>query len=555
MSDPPGGGRAMAWSAAAVLMIATAWVTPAVATGREPERWAISTSMLAWLWFLTVFPSGRARPRWAWLAAGAAAAGVVTGLPVAFILGFAVLASTQVWRYARQSSVPDRQATKWLLLGLLPASGLFLGVGAVANLPGGPAWVLTHPAYAAASLAGMWAVPTAALVGIALADRGPVDELVRYTLIAVVTTVGVALVHAITTASARGFATVTACASVIPLALLSDRVATRLAYSRGPQQALRLLPHQLAATTSAAQVAPVVASAIRTALASPSSEVRMGTEVMASSGDESTRMTGVPVLLHDDVVATLVAAPRVGEPTLSARDRQVLHDIAIIAAPALAGARAARAAEEAHRQAARAREHERDRLHADLHDELGPALSGLAMTAAAIATLLGNNDISTARRLTDDLRAGIGTTATRVREVSYDLRSTEPVPSLFAERLIERLGGEPPPVLTVDVEPEDLALPDDLRLAVTRVVLEAVTNVRRHADAATCSVDIRLAGREVRVIVDDDGKGPAGSHRGIGLRSIAHRTASFGGESVLSRRPGGGARLTATFITPDGGSP
>ncbi|WP_377643227.1 sensor histidine kinase [Oryzobacter terrae] len=556
MSDPPGGvGRVVAWSAAAALVAATASVTPSVATGRDPERWAVTASMLAWLWFLAVFPSGQAQPRWVWLAAAAAAAGVVAGLPVAFILGFAVLASTQVWRYRRHSSVPDRQATKWLLLGLLPASGLFLGVGAVAALPTGPTWVLTHPAYAAASLAGMWAVPTAALVGLAFVDRGPVDELVRYTFIAVVTTVGVALVHAVTTLWARGFATVSACASVIPLALLANRVATKLAYSRGPQQAVRLLPLQLAGTTAAAPVAPVVASAIRNALASPSAQVRMGTEVLAGSGDESMTMTGVPVLLHDDVVATLAAAPRLGEPTLSARDIRVLHAIAIIAAPALAGARAARAAEEAHRQAANAREHERDRLHADLHDELGPALSGLALTAAAISTLLGSNDVTTARRLTDDLRAGIGTTAIRVREVAYDLRPANPTPSLFAELLLERLGGEPAPALTVDVEPENLTLPDDLQLALIRVVLEAVTNVRRHAGAATCAVDIRLAGREVRVTVDDDGTDPAGTHRGIGLQSIAQRTASFGGQSLLTQRPGGGARLTATFITPDTADP
>lgn len=196
------------------VLASTAAVSTSLLTGTTPPAWVVSLSMIAWLALLTVYPSGAPRPRWAAALGIACAAGVLLEWPVAFIAGFAVLAALQVWRFQSRSSVAERQATKWLLLGLVPALGLFLGVGAVAALPGGPAWVLHHPVYAVPSVAGMWAVPVAAAVGLALGDRGPVDELVRWVVTAVSATVLVALTHALARMWAPGWSTVAACASV-----------------------------------------------------------------------------------------------------------------------------------------------------------------------------------------------------------------------------------------------------------------------------------------------------------------------------------------------------
>ena len=119
----------------------------------------------------------------------------------------------------------------------------------------------------------------------------------------------------------------------------------------------------------------------------------------------------------------------------------------------------------------------------------------------------------------------------------------------LAPLLRQRLGTEGPPAITLQVEPCDLTLPDAVQPDVVRVVLEAVTNVRRHADALHCTVQVTLDGEEVRVVVDDDGIGPGTTGSGIGLSSIAARTATFHGTSSLLARPGGGSRLTATFTT------
>lgn len=544
------GGRAgsltgVAWTAVVAVLVSTAAVSTSLLTGTTPPAWVVTVSMLAWLALLAVYPSAALRPRWAAALGIACAAGILLGWPAAFIAGFAALAALQVWRFQSRSSVAERQAIKWLLLGLVPALGLFLGVGAVAALPGGPAWVLHHPVYTVLSVAGMWAVPVAAAVGLALGDRGPVDELVRWVVTAVSTTVLVALAHGIAQAVVPGWSTVVACASVLPASWLAHRMATRMAYSRGPQQPLRALPLLLAGTTGAEEVGPLVARTVRDALASPASLVRVGPHVLGSSGGTDLPLFEVPVLLHRDEVAVLAAAARPGETSLSRRDRDVLAAIAVVAAPALAGARSARAAAEAHHRAETARDRERDRLHADL----GPALSGLSLTAAAISSRLASDDTVTAGRLVEELRGGIGHTATRVREIAYDLRPTIVEPARLAPLLRQRLGTEGPPAITLQVEPCDLTLPDAVQPDVVRVVLEAVTNVRRHADALHCTVQVTLDGEEVRVVVDDDGIGPGTTGSGIGLSSIAARTATFHGTSSLLARPGGGSRLTATFTT------
>lgn len=541
------------WAAVGSLVLSLSGVTAALVAGIEPGPALLAFTMLAWLAVLLVFPSGAPQPRWLWVIAVSSGVGVLAREPLAFVAGFAALAVAQVWRYHRRSSLVERQATKWLLLGLVPAMGLFLGVGLVAALPSGSEWVLDHPVYAGLSLVGMWGVPVAAAAGLVLGERGPVDELVRFVVTVVGASVVVAVGYQLVEGAAPAWATVVACLLVLPGFWAARRVGTVLAYARGPQRPLAALPHALAATTGPDAVGPVVAAALREALASPASEVRVGADVVGRSGSGAGPLLEVPVTLHQDEVAVLAVAPREGEGGLGRRDRRVVEQIAIIAAPALSGVRSARAAADAHRMAATARARERDRLHADLHDELGPALSGLAMTAAAASARLEGEDPAAAKALVTDLREGISRTATLVRELAYDLRPAELTRVGFELLLHERLAGPPPPEVILDVTLGEPPLPEDLQVALLRVTAEAVNNVRRHAAAARCTVSVRQAGMDLVVVVEDDGCGTTtDAEPGIGLRSIRQRATSFGGHATLEPAPDGGSRLTASFVIPTG---
>jgi signal transduction histidine kinase len=108
-------------------------------------------------------------------------------------------------------------------------------------------------------------------------------------------------------------------------------------------------------------------------------------------------------------------------------------------------------------------------------------------------------------------------------------------------------------------------LPPGTDLAAFRIVQESLTNVTRHAGAATATVRIAYGPGELTVQVDDDGKasdkglesafgrrgtdsdrpdGPSG-RSGNGIRGMRERAAALGGELEAGPRPGGGFRVRA----------
>ncbi|MEV7416719.1 sensor histidine kinase [Streptomyces sp. NPDC089919] len=92
-------------------------------------------------------------------------------------------------------------------------------------------------------------------------------------------------------------------------------------------------------------------------------------------------------------------------------------------------------------------------------------------------------------------------------------------------------------------------LPAPLETTVYRIVQEALTNVVRHADAATVDVSLEYGASEVSVTVRDDGRGPAGPGTGgHGLTGIRERAAAHGGSAVAGPAPGGGFEVRATLV-------
>jgi signal transduction histidine kinase len=536
------------------ILTAVAAVTLAELGADPLPSWAIALSMIAWLVFLLIFPSGRPTSA-ALTVAVVAASGVIAGgewweplrlaVPYAFVLAFAAVSAGQIQRYARRSSIAERQSTKWLVLGLLPAIGVFLGLGIISLLPAAPPTMLEQPWYLTASTTAMWIVPIAATAGILLDDRGPIDELIRFAIAAT----GTAFVAAAAYVAALGltrpeWAAATACATVVPAAWLFLQLGTALAYSRGPQRPLAAMPARLGSAAEPRDVGRVVAETTHAALGLPVVEVRVGGELLAKVGDDVPSVARTEVVFDGARVAELVVAPRPGETELTRRDRLILDRIAAAAAPALRAAFAAREADEARTHLETARADERRRLHADLHDELGPALAGLGFTARAASRTLAGERPEVADML-GSIESGTQSLVRRVREISYDLRaeelSGERLEAILEDRL--RIADDSLRV-RLDCDP----VPDDLLPDILRIVLEAVTNVRRHAAARSCRVTVRAdEPHRVRIDVTDDGSGTGhAATEGIGHASIRRRAEQHGGW-VEFESSAGGSRLTAVL--------
>nr|BFE79095.1 hypothetical protein GCM10020093_016960 [Planobispora longispora] len=85
-----------------------------------------------------------------------------------------------------------------------------------------------------------------------------------------------------------------------------------------------------------------------------------------------------------------------------------------------------------------------------------------------------------------------------------------------------------------------VTLDPGVELAAYRIVQEALTNARRHAPGAAVDVELHYTGDGLRLLVRDNGPGPAAAapYAGHGLSGMRERAAAIGGELRAARPPG-----------------
>jgi signal transduction histidine kinase len=260
---------------------------------------------------------------------------------------------------------------------------------------------------------------------------------------------------------------------------------------------------------------------------------------------------GMPLVHQGEVVGELRATPRRGE-RLSPRDLLLLGDLGAQLAVALHALRLTDELRRSRERLVLAREEERRRIRRDLHDSLGPTLTGVAMQADAARNLLRSDPDATAELLSQ-LRAELTSAIAEIRKLVYGLRP----PALDELGLVEALrqqaerftDGRREGSMAVDVEAsaELRDLPAAVEVAAFRIAAEAINNVARHAGAAHCSVKLK-AGESLEVEVLDDGVGwQDGAPSGVGLASMRERAEELGGRLVVGAAPGGGSRVLASL--------
>jgi signal transduction histidine kinase len=99
----------------------------------------------------------------------------------------------------------------------------------------------------------------------------------------------------------------------------------------------------------------------------------------------------------------------------------------------------------------------------------------------------------------------------------------------------------------------DRRLPEPVEVTAYFVVLEALTNASRYADATRATVEVRVSDAEVLVEVRDDGSGGADPAAGSGLRGLADRVHALDGRLEVVSPEGGGTTVTARIPIADAG--
>ena len=196
----------------------------------------------------------------------------------------------------------------------------------------------------------------------------------------------------------------------------------------------------------------------------------------------------------------------------------------------------------------RAREEERRRLRRDLHDGLGPILTGAAFSADAATNLIAS-DPGGATELVAATRHEITTAIDEIRRIVEDLRPPALDELGLSGAIRQHAHRFPDLTITVN-EASDLGpLPAASEVAAYRIATEALTNTARHANASVAAVEISHNG-QLCVTISDNGTAHTDPWTpGVGLHSMRQRAAELGGTFHAGPDPDGGHRVTARLPT------
>lgn len=195
-----------------------------------------------------------------------------------------------------------------------------------------------------------------------------------------------------------------------------------------------------------------------------------------------------------------------------------------------------------------AQEEERRRIAADIHDDSVQVMSAVGIRLESLHRTLEDER---ARRAVEELQTTVSAAVDRLRQLIFELRP----PALDREGLVPalrtylaRTGEETGLSCTLHnnllAEP-----PEPTRLALYRIVQEAVTNVRKHAGAGrvAVSLDPRDGGTLVRVVDDGRGiggpNGPGSKPGHLGLSAMREQAEMARGRFRVWSRPGAGTTV------------
>lgn len=299
-------------------------------------------------------------------------------------------------------------------------------------------------------------------------------------------------------------------------------------------------------------ITDIVAEAVRAPGVSLALHQASEIDVVACTGDEPIDPVLLPLLHRGERLGELrVAARTPGEP-YGRGDQALLDQLASQAAALVYGQRRDTDIATLRSEAIEALVEQRVALGRDLHDGLAPLLAGAGLTADALRRGMppGSPDAADAARLATRLR----TAASEVRRIAHDLQPTPDTPHLTAVILdfVASVRGPGAPDLTVELEEgSDTDLPATTELGLSRVALEAITNVVRHARATSAVITLRRDHHQLELAVADDGVGIAQPYvSGIGITSMRSRVQALGGTFEITPRPGGGTILSARVPVP-----
>jgi signal transduction histidine kinase len=550
--------------------------------------------------FLCVFPIGRRIPRWVLALILAGAIWMVAQwlnphfqpqkMPVlpGFLVPlswFAIGMFVQFYHY-RHSTPIQKQQTKWVLFGI--AAMLIGTTGQLASygwqVPSGfPTVLFDLAGYPAIQLFKLF-LPITIAIAILRYRLWDIDIIINRTLVYGALTASVIGIYVLvvgvlgTTIQGRGNLLISTLATglvavlVQPLRDRLQRGVNRLMYGErdDPITVLSRLGQRLEGTLAPDAVLPSLVETVAQTLKLPyvaieTTNARLDSQPATDSastslsapkisyGSPQPGLIRLPLIYQSETIGQLVVAPRAQDEALSPMDSHLLENIAYQAGLAVHAVSLTADLQLSRQRLVTTREEERRRLRRDLHDGLGPNLASQGLKLAAVKQLLESNPAA-AIPLLDQVMAQNKSTVEDVRRLVYGLRP----PALDELGLVAAIrdhvaGMDNHSALQIEITEPSEGLPPlsaAVEVAGYRIVLEALTNVIRHAQAKHCSVRFSLSqngsSNNLQIEIIDDGAGlPHDLRAGVGLRSMRERAEEVGGSGSVESVEGRGTTICA----------
>jgi len=555
--------------------------------------------------FPLIFPTGRFVPRWTrWTVLFDIAFAVIlilfrnsiAGNPdaenlvfVYLLVAFAIGIYAQMYRYFRVASPVERQQLKWVIVGL--AGFVSIGVAVLQPLDAlltsragsmDPARevllsVIPNTLFQVILLF----IPVSIAISVLRYRLWDIDIIISRTLVYGTLSVSIVALYILLVGALSLLSQTTGNLLISLLATgliaflfqpLRERLqgsVNRLLYGDrdDPYAALSRLGRRLESTITPEAVLPTIVTTVREALKLPYTAIYLKQpdddyKIIAESASPSLRVENgkirvpgmeregkcIPLIHQGETLGYLVLGPRTPSEAFSSSDLRLVDDLAPQVGVAVHAIRLTSDLQRSREQLVLAREEERRRLRRDLHDDLGPTLASLGLTASAAALLI-STDPNAATRMVNELEHQIRATVGNVRRLVYDLRppTLDELGLLAAVHERASRYSNAPDGFQVTVEaPANLpTLPAAVEVAAYRIVQEALANISKHAHARHCTICFtHQTGLEIEIT--DDGIGlPQSITPGVGLRSMRERAEELGGSCVIERRAEGGTRIQA----------
>jgi signal transduction histidine kinase len=202
-----------------------------------------------------------------------------------------------------------------------------------------------------------------------------------------------------------------------------------------------------------------------------------------------------------------------------------------------------------------AQEEERQHIAQELHDEAGQVLTAIKIQLFALVQELSpvaehlQQYLTTVQQLVEQATV-------RVRRLAYGLRPPE-LDTVGLDAALELLCNEFMHQMAIKIDYQGTELPqlsDAANISFYRFVQEALTNVAKHANASTVTVEMGCEEQRVYVNVKDNGQGFAvqsystrgAQSLGLGLLGMVERFEALQGQVQIASTPGQGTTLRAS---------